>query len=111
MSEWRRTAIEKVPSCQRIIEQADNPSAMWILLFDELTNAYEGSDIDSRKIGEIYSFALECLRSSKFSYLSPDAALFFEYVIKSDHTVFEDLPNRISGADFSYLRSKFRDWF
>jgi len=59
MSAWRRIAIEHIPSCQKTIEETENPCAIWIRLAGELgdfrdarfaPNEYE---IDEAKAYEI----------------------------------------------------------
>lgn len=103
MSQWRRIAIERVPSCKRSIEEAENPMALWIELYFELEQAYETEPPQEETIHQIYGYAFQCLDSSRNNdLLTAVVCTFFEH-LPTHGKVRHDLPNRISRKGFSNL--------
>lgn len=58
MSKWRRTTIEKMPSCKRIIEEAKSGGQMGIDLFHELESAYKQDPPQTEVIRQILGYFL-----------------------------------------------------
>lgn len=90
MSAWRRIAIEHVPSCQKTIEEAKDPSRMWIDLYHELYDCHikRGHPIvhtiNEQKSSEIYQFAFLCLNNKVHLLLSLYVGAFFGYVLNCE---------------------------
>ncbi len=101
MSQWRRIALEAVPSCKRAIEEAKNPAQMWSYLYDELYSSNPTKEVADK---QIYDFALRCFRTGKPKALAADVWVFFQNVIGGyvvgNERLRADLPERISLGDF-----------
>ena len=101
MSQWRRVALEAVPSCKKAIEEARTPAQMWIRLYDELYSSNPAREVADK---QIYEFALRCFRTEKPKALADAVWLFFHYVIGGyvvgNENLRSDLPGRIFLSDF-----------
>ena len=103
MSAWRRIAIEEVPACKRIIEQAKDPATLWSELYRELEDSY-CRPRDEEKIRQIYRFFLLCLRSPKYKTLNYVLEDFIRRLFQSA-VIREDLPHRITESDFNQIEN------
>lgn len=105
MSQWRRIAIQEMPSCKDVIERADTPGAMWCHLWDEFDSLLHGQPLTRDKIHQIYRFALWCSKNSKPHYLTAEAWLFFDYVIGAcivgDAAIIDYLSSQMSSSEFN----------
>ena len=112
MSQWRRVALEAVPSCKQVIEEADSPGAMWSVLYDELSALKLPSEVAIR---QIYEFALRCFRDRKPEVLASEVWVFFHYVVGAyivgNDRMRDDLPKRISISDFHYWAEALKGHF
>jgi hypothetical protein len=118
MSQWRRIAIEEVPSCKNMIEQAKNPVALWFDLYSELKHFYAQQPPDKDSIRQIYKFAVWAANSRKSSlylYLTDEVWVFFENLVVEcgrgiSAEMAQDLPIQLPSSlfmreveNFSYL--------
>jgi hypothetical protein len=112
MSHWRRLALEEVPTCKQVIEEAENPNALWSALYDELTSL---EPVDSITTNQIYSFAFRCFKNPKCKALCSSVWVFFHYVvggyIVGVETVRDKLPTHLSATDFHYWAKALKDRF
>lgn len=108
MSQWRRNALEQVPTCKSLIEEAENPMALWIELLIRLEFAYEAQPPEEETIRQIYAYALWCWHKSKNGDLTTAVACAFFEHLPLHEKVREDVSNRISRADFWTLEDVFR---
>jgi hypothetical protein len=108
MSQWRKIALEQVPTCKRAIELSGNPMALWIELLSQLTTALNTSPADEEVIDQIYSYALWCWhRSDSGQMIQAVSCAFIEHLPLST-LVERDLPARLSREDFSSMEGVFR---
>ena len=108
MSHWRRIALEELPFCKRLIEEANDPSQMWIKLWDEFLSSYS-TPSETEKMQKIYNFALWGSRGDKSKPLALGAWHFFHHIVGQfvieNSKVRNDLPKRMSPSDFGYWLS------
>lgn len=111
MSEWRRMAIEAIPSCQKFIEKAKDPYDMWFQLWDEV-DEYLPQPGEVEKTQQIIDFALWCskdemshaFKPERCRYVSETAEIFLSRMIASfvigGTYLREYLPTRMSQSHF-----------
>ena len=106
MSAWRREALQRLPECRQLIEESDNPMALWINLHGACEDAYgEGNDA---LIQRFYDYARWCWQSSnKQDVRSAVACAFYEH-LPLNPVIKKDLPRRMGRHMFNELRDVFR---
>jgi hypothetical protein len=114
MSAWRRLAIEHIPSCKKIIEEAEDPGAMWIRLAGELggfqyvRHAPMRYEIDETKAHEIHRFAFECLRGKVNPVLSRYAFYFYSELFDLPRDeILKDIPHHYATGELNHLKKCF----
>lgn len=114
MSLWRRTALERVPSCRRTIAESKDVHEMWLRLKDELGSSYNSTPPTRAKMQEIYGFALECSQSRKPQHLTSSAWLFFHGLmstyISGDSHIRQVLPTLMTESDFTAWLNGVSQW-
>lgn len=105
MSAWRRQALERLPECRHIAENAANPMALWIELSWACQNVYRNGNDDL--IRRFFDFARECWNSPNAELRTAVAVAFYEH-LPSHAEIRQDLPRRVSRAEFTELRETFR---
>ncbi|MGZ8939277.1 MAG: DUF7674 family protein [Limisphaerales bacterium] len=104
MSAWRREAIERLPECRRIAEEAENPMALWIELLSACEEAYANNNEDL--IRRFYEFARWCWKSPSDEVRSAVACAFYEH-LPTRPAMRRDMPRRVGRAAFAELREVF----
>ncbi|MGZ8920267.1 MAG: DUF7674 family protein [Limisphaerales bacterium] len=104
MSAWRREAIERLPECRRIAEEAENPMALWIELLSSCEEAYANNNEDL--IRRFYEFARWCWKSPSDEVRSAVACAFYEH-LPTRPAMRRDMPRRVGRAAFAELREVF----
>ena len=104
MSAWRREAIQRLPECRRIAEEAENPMALWIELLSACEEAYAkgGEDL----IRRFYEFARWCWKSPSDEVRTAVACAFYEHLPRNP-AMRRDIPRRIGRTAFAELREVF----
>lgn len=106
MSQWRRIALEKVPSCKQEIGCSQSPTSMWLDLLFALERAYEVVPPNEIVLQQIYGYAFWCF-DTKNEDLLQGVLRFFTHLPQHGN-VRRDLPNRLSFAYFKNLEPAFR---
>lgn len=108
MSKWRRIALEKVPLCKKLIEEADNPMSMWIEFLLRLEQAYEAEPPEEKVIQQIFDYAAWCLRysakSKSYGMATEVTVAFYEH-LPTHEKIRRDLRYRVSREDFMFIGS------
>jgi hypothetical protein len=103
MSKWRKIALEKVPTCKTLIEEADNPMSMWTELLLRLERAYETEPPEEKVIQQIFDYASWCLRysckSKSYDMTTEVIVAFYEH-LPTHEKIKRDLRHRMSREDF-----------
>lgn len=63
MSAWKRIAFEKLPGYRYLIEEAENPMALWIELHLKFEDVYKAKPLDDDLIRRFYEYAHWCIQS------------------------------------------------
>jgi hypothetical protein len=105
MSEWRRVAVEKIPSLQKQIQspEIDNPMMLWIDLQMALQDAYQSSPAKTSIINEIWNYAKWSEQSKNDDVKQALYCAFYEHVLDYPQIV-RDLPNRLKLSEFDGLK-------
>lgn len=103
MSKWRRLTLEKVPVCKHLIEEVENPMALWIELLSRLELAYKAEPREEKVIQSIFEYASWCLQSShkskSYDMRTEVIVAFYEH-LPTHETIRRDLRYRMSREDF-----------
>lgn len=107
MSAWRRIALEHVPSCKQIIEEAGNFVSMWTSFLIEVTDRHA----DSTSVHQIHRFAFLCLKDKINFKLSEGALLFYDTLLRIPAEDVQFLLMYYSPAELNFLRKTFSEQF
>jgi hypothetical protein len=103
MSNWRKIALEKIPSQKQLIQskEIDTSGMLWI----ELDMLLENKDF--QEVGEIFNYAKWCLKESGNDNIRTVVFThFYEHLLEKEH-IRKILPNFISKGDFTELKDVF----
>jgi hypothetical protein len=111
MSQWRRLALEKAPSCREIIESEKTPHMMWYHLGIELDDAYNQEPRNEEVIQQIYDLALWAweqteLKNRQYRYLIYDVWTLLHSILsraRGNGPISIDLPNRLTAAQLERM--------
>lgn len=116
MSQWRRLALEKAPSCREIIESEKTPHMMWYHLGIELYDAYEQEPRNEEVISQIYDLALwaweqtelkgTLYRCLTYRYLTNDVWTLLHSILagaRGHGLISIDLPNRLTASQLERM--------
>lgn len=101
MSAWRRQIIERLPEFRALAESAENPMALWIELLYPCEEACKRGDGDL--VSRAYKAAHWFLESPSDDLRTAVVCAFYEHLPQSP-TLWEDLPHRMSHAEFRTIR-------
>ena len=112
MSQWRKIAIEAVPSSRTIVAESTNSVEMWSKLYDEISDSFAP---DKSAQEEIYRFALSCFKNGQPKVLAAEVWVFFHSAVGAylagNATIRATLPQYISNGDFVYWADALKDRF
>jgi len=107
MSAWRRIAIERMPTLQKIIAAADNSYGLWIELRLEMNRVYEREPVDDALIASIYGYGSWCLAEAHNNDLATSALVCFYEHLPTDPPIRGDVGRWLSVEDFNGLKNIF----
>jgi hypothetical protein len=103
MNEWRKNALEKIPSQRELIQsnEIDSIGMLWI----ELDMLIENKDFES--LNEIFDYAKWCLEDSDNAEIRTVVLThFYEHLLEKEH-IRKILPNFLTKSDFINLKEVF----
>ena len=112
MSAWKRIALETLPEYRQLIDEAENPMALWIELHSKLQDVYQAEIRDDGLIRRFFEYARWCLKSPGDGQYLSDAGTaaahaFYEH-LPTHEAIRRDLPRWITREEFIGLRDSFR---
>lgn len=110
MSQWRRKAIEFVPSCKEMIENPDfvwSQMSLWIELMRELETSYKTESSDKSVKDEIWKYFHYALSQYKDERLMQAVYCgFVEHLLLADE-ISADINARIERSTYLSLKEPF----
>ena len=82
MSAWRREVLSRLPEFRDVIEQADDPMALWVELFIPFEHAFRAGDHDLMR--RVFQYAAWCLDTATDKATDASTAAWCAF--------YEDLP-------------------
>jgi len=112
MSSWREKAIEMFPELHIVIEETEDPYALWSQLLESFKQAYTQSPRDESMIQRIYRYSDWCIDQPQGNTASDDlttcVAVSFYEEIPCHPEAREDMPRWFTFEDFLGMEGIFR---